>query len=183
MPHGLPLIIFRTYCVGVRENEEKKKKIVYLRMMISSCVHIYIEMSMHVCMIAFCLLPQCLFYFIRLMFKGGHSKERESNSRSSLALLVSTRSFFNTSYHSRLIDDLDETRLTQKRTSECYQHSTPLATGNIALFASQTNSSSPLYYNRRRQTSVGQMTSYSALKRKAQRADVSASGSRVSTLP
>lgn len=75
--------------------------------------------------------------------------------------------------------DLDETRLTNKRISECYQHSTPLSTGNLALFAQNTHSSSPLYLNRRRQTSLGNMTSYSALKRKAQRSDISSSTSRV----
>ncbi|CAF2141219.1 unnamed protein product [Rotaria magnacalcarata] len=72
----------------------------------------------------------------------------------------------------------DENRLTNKRTSECYQHSTPLTTGNIALFAQNTQSSSPLYINRRRQTTLGNMTSYSALKRKAQRSDISSSASR-----
>ncbi|CAF2516221.1 unnamed protein product [Rotaria sp. Silwood2] len=72
----------------------------------------------------------------------------------------------------------DENRLTNKRTSECYQHSTPLTTGNIALFAQNTQSSSPLYINRRRQTHLGNMTSYSALKRKAQRSDISSSISR-----
>jgi hypothetical protein len=77
------------------------------------------------------------------------------------------------------VNNLDETRLTNKRTSECYQHSTPLIAGNIALFGQNTRSSSPLYINRRRQTSTGNMTSYSALKRKAQRSDVSSSTSRV----
>ncbi|CAF3454137.1 unnamed protein product, partial [Rotaria sp. Silwood1] len=72
----------------------------------------------------------------------------------------------------------DENRLINKRTSECYQHSTPLTTGNIALFAQNTQSSSPLYINRRRQTNLGNMTSYSALKRKAQRSDISSSISR-----
>ncbi|CAF1232697.1 unnamed protein product [Rotaria sordida] len=72
----------------------------------------------------------------------------------------------------------DENRLTNKRTSECYQHSTPLTTGNIALFTQNTQSSSPLYSNRRRQTNFGNMTSYSALKRKAQRSDISSSISR-----
>ncbi|CAF1687701.1 unnamed protein product, partial [Adineta ricciae] len=71
-----------------------------------------------------------------------------------------------------------ETRLTNKRISECYQHSTPLSTGNLALFAQNTHTSSPLYLNRRRQTSLGNMTSYSALKRKAQRSDISSSTSR-----
>jgi hypothetical protein len=58
-------------------------------------------------------------------------------------------------------------------------YSTPLTTGNIALFAQNTHSSSPLYINRRRQTTLGNMTSYSALKRKAQRSDISSSISRV----
>ncbi|CAF1144497.1 unnamed protein product [Adineta steineri] len=72
----------------------------------------------------------------------------------------------------------DETRLSNKRISECYQHSTPLTTGNIALFGQNTHSSSPLYINRRRQASLGNMTSYTALKRKAQRSDISSSTSR-----
>ena len=76
--------------------------------------------------------------------------------------------------------DLDESRLTKKRTSEWYQHSTPLSTGNLALFGRNSHSSSsPFHINRRRQTSLGNMTSYSALKRKAQRPDVSANPSRV----
>lgn len=79
------------------------------------------------------------------------------------------------------IADLDETRLTNPRSSECYQHSTPLATGN--LVPTQFSSSSPFHLNsrlhHRRQTSTGQMTSYSALKRKAQRAEIASSTSRV----
>lgn len=75
--------------------------------------------------------------------------------------------------------DLDETRLINKRASECYQHSTPFSTGNLALFASTNSVSSPFHLNRRRQTSLGNMTSYSALKRKAQRIDPSSNLSRV----
>ena len=76
---------------------------------------------------------------------------------------------------------LDESRVNQPRPSECYQHSTPLATGNLLL----TSVSSPFHLNhhqRRRQTTAGQMTSYSALKRKAQRAEIASSTSRVGAL-
>lgn len=78
--------------------------------------------------------------------------------------------------------DLDEHRLTKKRTSEWYQHSTPLSTGNLALFG-QNSHSSPLHIHRRRQTSLGNMTSYSALKRKAQRSDISSNIARVRRSP
>jgi hypothetical protein len=83
------------------------------------------------------------------------------------------------------LNDLDETRLNNKRINECHQHSTPVTntTGNIALFTQNTHSSSstssPFYVNRRRPTSTSNMTSYSAIKRKAQRADVSSNISRV----
>ncbi|UJR30309.1 hypothetical protein I4U23_017846 [Adineta vaga] len=73
----------------------------------------------------------------------------------------------------------DENRLHIKRASECHQHSTPIPTpGNIALFTQNTHSSSPLYINRRRPNSSSTMTSYSALKRKTQRADVNSNASR-----
>ena len=80
-----------------------------------------------------------------------------------------------------IVIHLDESRLTtSKRSSECYQHSTPLATGTIAFFGQQTTTNStPLYLNRRRLPTSHSMTSYSALKRKAQRADISSSTSRV----
>ncbi len=75
---------------------------------------------------------------------------------------------------------LDETRSTSKRSTECHQHSTPITTDNLALFTQNTHSSSsPLYIPRRRPTNTSTMTSYSALKRKAQRADVSSNISRV----
>ncbi|CAF1147995.1 unnamed protein product [Adineta steineri] len=74
---------------------------------------------------------------------------------------------------------LDENRLTTKRTSECHQHSTPLTSGNIALNTQNPPSTlSPLYINRRRPTSASNMTSYSALKRKTQRTDISSNISR-----
>ena len=84
-----------------------------------------------------------------------------------------------------IVIHLDESRLTTgKRSSECYQHSSPLTTGTIAFFGQQTTTtnSTPLYFNRRRPTISHSMTSYSALKRKAQRAEVSSSSSRVSDL-
>lgn len=84
-----------------------------------------------------------------------------------------------------IVIHLDESRLTTgKRSSECYQHSSPLTTGTVAFFGQQTTTNStPLYFNRRRPTTISHsMTSYSALKRKAQRADVSSSSSRVSDL-
>lgn len=91
--------------------------------------------------------------------------------------MLCIRSCRKLSYHS--VIDLDENRLTKKRTGEWYQHSTPLSTGNLALFGQNSHSSSPLYIHRRRQTSLGNMTSYSALKRKAQRSDVSSNITRV----
>ncbi|CAF3325604.1 unnamed protein product [Rotaria socialis] len=82
----------------------------------------------------------------------------------------------------------DETRLTNGRSIECHQHSTPVTTGNIASIAqnihsssstsSSSSSSSPFDIFRRRATSTSNMTSYSALKRKAQRSDVSSNISR-----
>ncbi|CAF1482975.1 unnamed protein product [Adineta ricciae] len=74
---------------------------------------------------------------------------------------------------------LDENRLHIKRAGECHQHSTPISTpGNLALLTQNTHSSSPLYVSRRRPTSSSTMTSYSALKRKTQRADVTSNISR-----
>ncbi|CAF3449624.1 unnamed protein product [Rotaria sp. Silwood1] len=76
---------------------------------------------------------------------------------------------------------LDETRLTNGRLIVCHQHSTPIATGNIALLTQNihsSSSSSSFDINRRRSTNTSNMTSYSALKRKAQRSDVSSNISR-----
>jgi hypothetical protein len=78
------------------------------------------------------------------------------------------------------LNDLDETRLTNRRTNECHQHSTPITTGNITLFTQNTHSStSTLYITRRKPANTSNMTSYSALKRKTQRSDVSSNISRV----
>jgi hypothetical protein len=102
---------------------------------------------------------------------------RLEGNRFVCSVVLVFKGFFS-SFVKHFIINLDENRLINKRTSECYQHSTPLTTGNLALFAQSTHSS-PLYINRRRQTSLGNMTSYSALKRKAQRSDVSSNMSRV----
>lgn len=79
--------------------------------------------------------------------------------------------------------DLDETRLTNRQINACHQHSTPVTipTSNSALFTQSTHSStcSPLHVTRRRPTGTSNMTSYSAIKRKAQRSDLSSSVSRV----
>ena len=105
-----------------------------------------------------------------------------SMSRISLFLSFSSSLFFVLLFS--IVIHLDESRLTTgKRSSECYQHSSPLTTGTVAFFGQQTTTNStPLYFNRRRPTISHSMTSYSALKRKAQRADVSSSTSRVSHL-
>lgn len=106
-------------------------------------------------------------------------------SMSRISLFLSLFRFFSLSFLFVLLFSivihLDESRLTtSKRSSECYQHSTPLATGTIAFFGQQTTTNStPLYLNRRRLPTSHSMTSYSALKRKAQRADISSSTSRV----
>lgn len=76
------------------------------------------------------------------------------------------------------MNNLDETRLNTGRPIECHQNSTSTATGSIALFTQNTHTSSPSYVTRRRPTSTVTMTSYSSLKRKAQRADISSNVSR-----
>ncbi|CAF4075090.1 unnamed protein product [Rotaria sp. Silwood2] len=73
---------------------------------------------------------------------------------------------------------LDETRLTTGRPIACHQHSIPITTGNIALLTQNIHSSSPSDVIRRKSTNTSNMTSYSALKRKAQRSDVSSNISR-----
>ncbi|CAF0943275.1 unnamed protein product [Rotaria sordida] len=73
---------------------------------------------------------------------------------------------------------LDESRLTNGRSIDCHQRSTSITTGNIALLTQNNHSSSPLNVNRRRSTNTSNMTSYSALKRKTQRSDVSSNISR-----
>lgn len=81
------------------------------------------------------------------------------------------------------MNNLDETRLTTERSAECQQHSISITTGNVALLTQNTQNSSPVYVNRRKSTSnSNNMTSYSALKRKTQRSDLSSNISRVERL-
>lgn len=80
------------------------------------------------------------------------------------------------------MNNLDETRLTNGRPNECHQHSTPITSGNLSLLTQNIHTSSPFEITRRKPTTTSNMTSYSALKRKAQRTDLSSNISRVEYL-